>query len=473
MNPNNSAPERELPFRCLIVEDDRAFAQMLGDVVTGEGGRPAFAATLREARERLAASDYDIIVVDNHLPDGKGFGLYSELARARPGQTVIAITGLPDVATAVELTRQGLFDYLCKPFTDEQFAECLRRAAARLATSEDAAGNVEFIAVSPAMRVVQQALLQAARHPGATVLLTGETGSGKDVAARALHRMTCGEDGNSAPFVAFNCASVPAEMFEGELFGSERGAYTGSVKTREGLVGAANKGTLFFDEIAEVPLALQAKLLRFLESGEYRPLGSSESRFFTGRVVAATNKSLRAEAAKGNFREDLLYRLDVVRIEVPPLRERREEIPALARSLLEQIGRKYQRKAPEVRLADLDALAHYSFPGNVRELRNLLERSLLRTPVDVQWLALDHVWLAETPGKEAAPAPVRSTAEASGIPHQLSRMEANEYELIRNALIAANGGIRRAAESLGISHQLILRRFQKWPELRQIGRKQE
>jgi transcriptional regulator with PAS, ATPase and Fis domain len=278
---------------------------------------------------------------------------------------------------------------------------------------------------------------------------------------------------------------MPAEMFEAELFGSERGAYTGAEKAREGLAGATKDGTLFLDEIGEVPLPLQAKLLRFLEAREYRSLGSTVTKKFAGRVVAATNRLLPDEVAAGRFRQDLLYRLDSFTVHLPPLRERREEIPALAERLLNQLAVKYGRKAPKLQPEDGEALRHYEYPGNIRELRNLLERSLLRTPPDVAWLALDAAWLKQArPAALATPAaapvsPAVSAAPPTVVPteapapvapaRELPPLEAQEYEMVRRALVETNGGIRRAAAKLGISHQALLRRLQKWPELRPAG----
>jgi DNA-binding NtrC family response regulator len=325
------------------------------------------------------------------------------------------------------------------------------------------------------MRTVHQQLEQAARHPAATVLLTGESGVGKDVAARTLHRLTFGERAAQAPYVALNCAAVPGEMFEAELFGAERGAYTGADKKRPGLVSAAQGGTLFLDEIADVPMASQAKLLRFLEGREFRSLGGTASESFTGRIVAATNKSLRAEVQAGKFREDLLFRIEVFTVEIPPLRARREDIPALAEQLLRQLAAKYERRAPLLRAEDLAALQASPFPGNVRELRNVLERSLLRTAEDGQWLAIDPAWLQASefrPPGATSPASVPPPATDDALPAErvgLSPLDAQEYRMIRVALREARGGIRRAAAKVGLSPQALLRRLEKWPELRGTG----
>jgi transcriptional regulator with PAS, ATPase and Fis domain len=253
-------------------------------------------------------------------------------------------------------------------------------------------------------------------------------------------------------------------MFEAELFGAERGAYTGADKRRPGLAAAAQGGTLFLDEIAEVALPLQSKLLRFLEAREFRPLGNTEMHVFRGRFVAATNKSLEAEVQARRFREDLLYRLNVLTITIPPLRDHKEDIPALTELLLKQICTKYERVLPVMRPEDAAALQEHAFPGNVRELKNILERSLLKTPEDSRWLKLDVHWNARP---LVAAASVKATFPA-GLPanRDLTPLEAQEYRMIEQALRDAHGGIRRAAAKLGLSPQALLRRLEKWPELR-------
>jgi len=292
---------------------------------------------------------------------------------------------------------------------------------------------------------------------------------GKDLAARVLHQLTF--EKAAAPFVAVNCAALPAEMFEAELFGAERGAYTGADRRRPGLVAAAQGGTLFLDEIAEVPLGLQAKLLRLLEAREFRMLGGTASEPFTGRFVAATNKVLADEVRAGRFREDLLYRLDVLAVTVPPLRHRREDIAGLSEVLLRQLCTRYDRSPVLLQPPDLAALAAHDFPGNIRELRNILERSLLRTLPDSRWLTLNRNWTPRTAAATSAPTVIApSGAGPTRAPgRELTPLEAQEYQMIRQALVEANGGIRRAATRLGLSPQALLRRLEKWPELRSPG----
>ena len=474
MSVSTSLEAAPRPFACLIVEDDPAFAAMAAQVVREEGGAPQTAPTIAAARVAAAQTPFELVLLDNHLPDGTGYAFFEQLARRNPDAPIVMITGMPDLGEAVSLTRNGLFEYLTKPISVETLAACMGRAKLRLQARAEPEGLAGWFGQSPAMRDVMQQLRQAARYPASTVLFTGETGTGKDLAARLLHQLAC--PGATVPFVAVNCSALPAEMFESELFGAERGAYTGAEKKRGGLVAAAAKGTLFLDEIAEVPLALQAKLLRLLESREYRSLGSAETTVFDGRFVAATNKNLAAEVQAGRFRQDLLYRLDVMSVELPPLRQRRADIPGLAESLLGQLAKKYGRTRPLLKPEDLEKLSSHDFPGNVRELRNILERSLLKTADHARWLALDVASMlrslalppaASVPG--AIPVQAAQGTEPVRPERNLSPIEAQEYRLIRDTLRETQGGIRRAAGKLGMSPQALLRRLERWPELRVGG----
>ncbi|MBI1177304.1 response regulator [bacterium] len=470
LNPMPQPNLNRRKYSCLIVDDDAMFARMAAQVVRDEGGVPTIVADIASARQVTDSQLFDLILLDNHLPDGKGYEYYDRLARCNPNAPIVMITGIPDLGEAVNLTRNGLFDYLTKPVTVDALGACLRRAQLRLAAGNIASVGDEFFGDSSPIRELLTQLRQAAKHPSSTVLLTGETGAGKDMAARKLHQLTHKDE--NAPFIAVNCAALPADIFESELFGAERGAFTGADKNRGGLVAAAAGGTLFLDEIGEVPLVLQGKLLRLLDAREYRSLGSTGNQQFRGRFVAATNKKLDQEVAAGRFRSDLLYRLDVFSVELPPLRQRRSDIPGLAELLLSQLASRYDRAKPMLRPEDLSALEAHSFPGNVRELRNVLERSLLRTDDESKWLMLDLSWLnragATSPGPvaTAATSPDASPGALGEMERNLTAMEAQEYRLIRDTLRKTNGGIRRAAALIGLSPQSLLRRLEKWPELR-------
>jgi DNA-binding NtrC family response regulator len=425
-------------FSCLIVDDDAGFVSMLTKVVVQEGGQVSQCADLKSAHTATAKQVFDLVLLDNRLPDGTGYDFFPQLNRACPHSVVVMLTGVPELAQAVELTRNGLFDYLTKPLNVADFSACLQRVRQRLGHPDRTDLASELIGDAPVLQEALNSLRQAARHPATTVLLLGETGTGKDLAARLLHRLTYSAQPAKAPYVPLNCSAVPAEMFESELFGSEKGAFTGA-----------------------------DKLLRFLESREYRPLGSNTLREFTGRIVAATNRSLADEVKRGRFREDLLFRLTVATVRLPALREHLSDLDLLAETLLTQLCEKYRRKKPFLKPEALIALRRYHFPGNVRELRNLLERALLRTPDESAWLAFDLTWLSNATNDESAKT---ATAALPSPPseRQLNALDLQEYRLIQQALQAEGGGIRRAATRLGITHQALLRRLEKWPELRQV-----
>ena len=459
-------------FSCLVVDDDIGFTSMLAKIVTEEAGKPVTCHTLEAAVAQVAKRSFDLTILDNGLPDGTGYEFYPELARRNPAGVVVMITGAPELSQAVELTRNGLFDYLTKPLDANAFRSLLGRAKLRLQRPALESDTDALLGSSAKIREVVLQLEQVARHADATVLLLGETGTGKDLAARYLHRLTFGAN-NAAPYVALNCPNVPAEMFEAELFGSEKGAYTGADRRRTGLVEAAQGGTLFLDEVAEIPIALQPKLLRFLEAREYRPLGGTVVSQFRGRVVAATNRSLADEVRAGRFREDLMYRLDVFSVRLPCLREHLADLQIISETLLNQLCEKYHRSKPQLKSQDMEALRAHTFPGNVRELRNLLERSLLRADPVAQDLIIDLEWLR---GRAAVVTPASSgqpSALVKGPTRLLSPIEQQEYDLIARTLANENGGIRRAAAKLGLTHQALLRRLQKWPELRESANSTE
>lgn len=494
-----SAPESS-QFKCLLLEDDPGFAVLAGQVIGHEGGLVVHCASIREAKAAIEKHVFDLAVIDNILPDGTGYEFFPLLQRRFPAIVTIMSTGQPELRSAVALTRNGLFDYLSKPMSADTLADCVHRAKQRMGCSQEDP-STEMSGESPVIREVLQMLQQASRHPTATVLLIGETGTGKDLAARTLHRLTFPDSADGSPYVALNCSTLPETMFEAELFGAEKGSYTGADRRRVGLAEAARNGTLFLDEIGEVPLSQQPKLLRFLESREYRPIGSSETRQFHGRVVAATNRMLLEEVIAGRLRADLMYRLDVFTVRLPPLRDRIDDLDRIASALVRQLGEKYGRKTPFIQPSDLAALHEYDFPGNIRELRNILERSLLRTPPDASWLAMDLGWLqprqagahtsANPPGTTLygvshgpAPAPSSRTSSSPApgatpstpsadpassdpaVPRTLNPIDLQEYRLIAETLKLEGGAIRRSATRLGLTHQALLRRLQKWPELR-------
>jgi DNA-binding NtrC family response regulator len=450
-------------FKSLILEDDHASAETLAAAVRSEGGEPSIVGSVQAAKSTADGAQFDIYVLDYQLPDGTGSSFFSHLREKGVFAPCIMLTGVPEISMAVELTRAGLFDYQTKPIDLHRFLECLRRAVISARTTQASLQDFGLVDFSPGMKSLRRLVRQAAANAATTILLTGETGVGKDLIARVIHQLTFQNTESSPPMISLNCSALPADMFEAELFGAQKGAYTGAHQNRVGLVEAAQGGTLFLDEIAEIPLALQAKLLQFLETREYRRLGSVTSLHFNGRIIAATNKLLETEVQQERFRADLWYRLDVFNIHIPPLRDRKEDLSTLIEVLLESISRKYQRQKPFPRPEDIAALQAHGFPGNVRELRNIVERSLLQTPPQSHWLEMDPVWTRKAYGAPvAASVPDYPRVQV----RSLTPIEEQEYQLINRTLNEERGFIRRAAAKLGMSHQALLRRLQKWPELR-------
>ncbi len=421
----------------LIVDDHASLARGLAAFLRQEGHTAALAASVAEARRQLAGQDFDLIITDLKLPDGEGLEVIRAARAAPSAPEVILMTAFGSVESAVEAMKLGALDYLTKPVPPEEFAfridrvARLRRTAQRAETLErardtllEAAGLAdplaEIVGESPAISAVKDLIRKAAGFPS-TVLLTGETGTGKELAARAVHALSPWADG---PFVRVNCASIPETLFEAELFGHEKGAFTDARERRIGRFEAARGGTLFLDEVGEVPLHLQAKLLRALQDKELVRVGGTVPIKVDTRIVAATNRDLEAMAAAGTFRPDLLYRLAVVRIALPPLRERREDVGLLAEHLLERLRQEFGRPRLRFPPAALAALQAQPWPGNIRELKNAIERAVVLAEGDEISIPLPPVgnsWGGESspPGHDGPPAagfPALATGAGSTLP---------------------------------------------------------
>lgn len=455
--------KRSFKFSCLILEDDPTLRNDLAAVVEMEGGSPTVCRSISEAKQCLGKDEFEILLFDNYLPDGKGEDLFLSLPEKGVYAPCVMLTGVPEIATAVRLTRNGLFDYLTKPLDLDKVRDVLQRALQNFREAESTIAYSGLVARSAAMKRVYRLACQAAASLNSTVLITGESGVGKDAVAKVIHSLTfrqVPESQRMQNFVHINCSALPAEILESELFGTKKGAFTGAAQDRVGLAEAAGNGTLFLDEIAELPLPMQSKLLHFLETGTFRKVGSTTLQTFKGRIIAATNKTLKDEVNAGRFRKDLLFRLDVFNIYISPLRERKEDIPELAIALLESLARKFAREKPLIAGYDLEVIQQHAFPGNVRELRNVLERSLIQTPIGSKWLTLDPEWrysIISQPQALSIPIPGR----------ELPPLDKAEYLLMRDALRVEGGHIRQTAARLKISHQALLRKLEKWPELRQ------
>jgi two-component system, NtrC family, response regulator HydG len=369
--------------RILIVDDDVALAETLADELATDGFDAVHVGSSREAA-RLVEDDFDAVVTDLRMPAVDGLALLALSRKAAPDRPVIVMTAFSAIDTAIESIRQGAYHYLTKPFKVDELALFLGRALEEAKLRREATALRRALRDSPhlenvvgesaAMREVYM-LVGRVADAATPVLLRGETGSGKGLIARALHEKSRRA---TQAFVTVNCAAVPEQLLESELFGHVRGAFTGATSHRVGLLEEANGGTLFLDEIGEMPLALQSKLLHVIEQGTVRAVGSDKEKHLDVRIVAATHRDLEKQVADGRFREDLLFRLDVVTIELPPLRQRKEDLPALIAHFLQQ-ARKKHPSSPVLRLspATVDRLLSHAWPGNVRELANVVERFVL------------------------------------------------------------------------------------------------
>ena len=428
----------------LIVEDEAPLRASMSIALKRAGFEVTQADTVEAARTAIANEPFDAVVTDLRLPDGDGLAVLETLRDTVPGTPAVMVTAFGSVQTAVEAMQLGAHDFVQKPFGPERLVHTVRRAIdhRRLEAEVRRLGGG---GLSPLLQLGQSAAMQDVAHlieqsVGArAVLIQGETGTGKELVARAVH---AGGD-PSTPFVVVNCAALSETMLDSELFGHVKGAFTGAAGARKGLFEDADGGALFLDEIGEMPLPLQAKLLRFLQFGEVRRLGSNRTVAIRTKIIAATNRDLRVDAAAGRFREDLYYRLNVFEIRVPPLRERMVDIPDLCAALLERIAPELGRPPPKLGSAAVEQIRAYGWPGNVRELENALERAMLLARG--KDLGPEHFALIRTsPGAQTS---------------ILETLEVVERRHIIAVLEHVDNDKRRAAEVLGISRSTLRRKL--------------
>ena len=454
-------------MRILVIDDEPGLRHTISLILREDGHEVEAAADGATALASLAVADASIIVCDVRMPGMDGLTFLDRYRAAAGGALVVMMSAYGDDDAAVEAIRRGAYDYISKPFRADQLQLVIRKAIERESLrSEVARLSDELVALrgadgivghSPALSEVVAVARKVGKHPS-TVLVTGESGTGKELVARLVHASS---PRAAAAFVAVNCAAIPEPLLESELFGHARGAFTGATQERRGLFEEASGGTLFLDEIGELPLSLQVKLLRVLQEGEIRRVGDNASRAVDVRVVAATSRDLEAEVAAARFRADLYYRVNVVRLQLPALRERREDIAELARHFAARHAARLKMSAPVITAAAMRALLEYPWPGNVRELENVIERALVLTDdarVDVAQLPQEIV--------HANPAqPVPNGGSAAGVAHDLSvkrRTESLERELIAQALERTGGNRTRAAQLLDLSHRALLYKIREY-----------
>ncbi len=363
------------PARLLLVDDDPGLLKLLGMRLVSEGYSVLTAESGPEALRTLSRDKVDLVVSDLRMDEMDGLQLFSEIQKVQPGMPVIILTAHGSIPDAVAATQQGVFSFLTKPVDKDALYKAIDDALEQSAPTTDERWRQAIVTRSPLMeRLLEQAGMVA--QSDVSVLINGQSGTGKEIVAQAIHNASPRRD---KPFVAINCGALPEQLLESELFGHARGAFTGAVSNREGLFQAAEGGTLFLDEIGDMPVALQVKLLRVLQERKVRPLGSNRDIDIDVRIISATHRDLPKAMARGEFREDLFYRLNVVNLKIPPLAERTEDIPLLANHLLRQSA---ERHKPFVRAFSTDAMKRLmtaSWPGNVRQLVNVIEQCVALT----------------------------------------------------------------------------------------------
>jgi len=364
----------------LIVDDEKNIRRSVEMICHGEGYAVRTAADAEEALKYLDAAPFDLMMLDIMMPGVDGLTLLKSIHEAYPEMSVIMVSGHATVQNAVEATRYGAYDFIEKPISKEKLLLSIHNALKNrrlqqenLELKRQITGKYEMLGESPAMREILDQIRRVAPTNG-RVLISGESGTGKELIARAIHENSLRKDG---PFIKVNCAAIPEELIESELFGSEKGAYTGAHQTRDGKFSLADGGTLFLDEVGDMSLKVQAKVLRVLQEGEFEKVGGQKTIAVDVRVLAATNKDLQAEVKAGNFREDLYFRLNVVPIVSPPLRRRKEDIPILVEAFLEQYAQENGVRRKQVSAEAMAALRAYDWPGNIRELKNMIERLMI------------------------------------------------------------------------------------------------
>ena len=433
--------------RVLVADDEEGIREFLAESLEKEGHEIVTAGDGAEALALARAEPFDVILTDLKMPKLDGMSLVRTLRTEQPDVEIVVLTAFGDVATAVEAMKLGVFDYLQKPVSSpsavrELVKSALGRRKLMAQPAESAPVKAQLTFGAPSMAPVVAALMKVAKS-GATVLLQGESGTGKEVAARMLHDTSPRKD---APFVAINCAVLTESLLESELFGHEKGAFTGAHAQRRGRIELADGGTFFLDEVGELKASLQAKLLRVLEERSFERLGGSQLIEVDVRWVAATHRDLRAMVKEGTFREDLYHRLAVFPIRLPPLRERREDIVPLAQALVRELAG--DKAPPKIDAALAERLRNESWPGNVRELRNALERAMILSDGDV--LRPEHLWL-------------EGAADISESPKSHSgSLEEMERSAIEATLRDVGGNRKAAAAKLGIGLRTLYEKLKRY-----------
>ncbi|GAB4342914.1 MAG: sigma-54 dependent transcriptional regulator [Candidatus Abyssubacteria bacterium] len=449
--------------KILIVDDEHLIRWSLEKDLQGAGYETEQASSGEEALSSMERDEPDVVLLDLKMPGIDGFQVMEE-AKARSLQPLfIIVTGIGDVKTAVKAVKAGAVDYICKPFEIEdvklriEMALETARMRRELTSLKDELkaqyGFDNIIGDSPPMKEILATVRKVAASKFSTVLLQGESGTGKDLIARTIHSLS---DRSQAVFLDVNCSAFPETLLESELFGHEKGAFTGAASSKKGLFELADGGTIYLDEIGDMPFSLQGKLLKAIETKRFRRVGGTSEIGVDVRIIAATNKNLKAEVEAGRFRNDLFYRLQVIPIHLPPLRNHPEDIPNLAEFFIQKFSAEFKKPVKGVSPEAMQLLKRYAWPGNVRELRNMIERILILETGEV-------IEVDDLPPEIMSYTASEQKAGLSGeFPSAGLSLEEVEKELIQKALVMADGNQTRAAELLGISRDTLRYRLQKF-----------
>ncbi len=441
--------------RILVVDDDPEMCRLLSEVLREEGFSVHTTAESLEASKILAKEEFDVLITDLKMKGLKGLDLLEEAKKVAPLTPVIIITAFGTIQSAIQAMKMGAYDYVTKPFQMEEIVVTVKKAlenrllkkeVVRLKKEMESRYHFhQLIGKNPAMQRIYD-LIERIGDSSNNVLITGESGTGKELVAKAIHYSGARKEG---PFTAVNCAAIPETLLESELFGYKRGAFTDAKTDKKGLISGATGGTLFLDEITEMSPLLQAKLLRVIEEKEVRPLGDTNAHPVDVRIISSSNRDMKDHIRQGRFREDLYYRLKVIDIELPPLRERREDIPLLVQHFMNRFGKEPKKNISGVSEDCLKILINYSWPGNVRELENIIQRAMT--------LCQREVILPED-----LPASLLQEADANLVEKGLRQnytLDQLEKEYIRKVLIEVGGNKSRAAEKLGLDRKTLYRKL--------------
>jgi DNA-binding NtrC family response regulator len=444
--------------KILVVDDDREMASLLSDVLRGEGLSVVPLSDSLEASRILRIEEFDVLITDLKMKGLKGLDLLEEAKKVAPLTPVIIITAFGTIESAIQAMKMGAYDYITKPFQTDQIVlivkkalenRWLKREVARLKKEVESRYHYHhLIGRSPAMQRIYD-LIERIRDSSRNVLITGESGTGKELVAKAIHYSGSRKGG---PFIAVNCAAIPETLLESELFGYKKGAFTDAKTDKKGLIFEAREGTLFLDEITEMSPLLQAKALRVIEERQVRPLGDTNAHPVDVRFISASNRNMKDLINQGSFREDLYYRLKVIDIELPPLRERRDDIPLLVQHFIQRFGQE-SKKVSGVSEETLRILMDYSWPGNVRELENVIQRAIT-------------LGQQETILPEDLPASMIQELDEDVVEKALRKkysLDQLEKEYIQKVLIESGGNKTKAAEILGLDRKTLYRKLEEIP----------